>query len=138
MYLSNTFQLKTQQHTLNTFQRKHNNSVCYIIKSVYRCISLCFDKICNLPWHCIVKFLLDFQCYTKPRFTYSLPHLFFLHRNWLPISSLYSMGFMSCEFPGHFRMGIPLLSLNVLVLLELWHGGRSWIKMCPFCGNTMH
>ena len=132
MYLLNTctFQWKTQQYTLNIFQWKHNYSVHYIIKSVYRCISLCFDKIWNLPWLCIVKFLLDVQCYTKPCFTYSLPHLFFLHSIWFPISSLYSIGSMSSEFPGHSRMVIPLLSLNVLVLLELWHCGR--------CGNTMH
>ena len=29
---------------------------------------------------------------------------------------------MSCQFPSHSRTGIPLHSLNVLVLLELWHG----------------
>ena len=46
------------------------------------------------------------------------------------------MGFMSRKFSGHSRMGIPLHSLNVLVILELWHGARSCIKLDPFFGNT--
>ena len=37
---------------------------------IYRCISLCFNKICNSPWYCIVRFLQDAQCYTIPRFPY--------------------------------------------------------------------
>ena len=44
---------------------------------------------------------------------------------------MFSMGFMSSEFPGHSRMGIPLQSRNILVLLELWHGARSCIKYIP-------
>ena len=39
------------------------------------------------------------------------------------------MGVMSGEFPGHSRAGNPLHSRNVLVLLELWHGARSDIKI---------
>ena len=52
-----------------------------------------------------------------------------------PPPPLYSMGFMSSEFPVHSRIGIPLLSLNVLVLLELWHGGGSWIRCIPSVGT---
>ena len=57
-------------------------------------------------------------------------------------SALYSkrspLGFMSCEFPGHSRTGIPLHSMNVLVLLELCHSARSCIKIYSFYGNTTH
>ena len=49
-----------------------------------------------------------------------------------------SMGFISGEYPGHFRTGIPLYSRNVLVLLELLHGKRKFIKIYPFCGTTTH
>ena len=48
------------------------------------------------------------------------------------------MGFMSGKFPGHSRPGISLHSWHVLVLLELWHGARSCIKIYPFCRNTTH
>ena len=41
------------------------------------------------------------------------------------------MGFMSGEFPGHSRAGIPLYSRNVLVHLELSHGARSRINVRP-------
>ena len=48
----------------------------------------------------------------------------------------FSMEFISAEFPGHFRTGIslhsrhvPLRSSNILVILELWHGTRSYIKI---------
>ena len=46
------------------------------------------------------------------------------------------MGFMSRKLSGHSRTGIPLHSWNVLVLLELWHGSRSCIKIYTFFGNT--
>ena len=46
------------------------------------------------------------------------------------------MVFMSRQFPSHSRTGIPLHSLNVLVLLVLWQGARSCIKIYPICGNT--
>ena len=45
------------------------------------------------------------------------------------------MGLMSRKFSGHSRTGIPLHSLNFLVLLELWHGARACIKIYPFFGN---
>ena len=66
-----------------------------------------------------------------------------VHSIWLQISffinfQTFSMEFISGEFPGHSRMGFPLQSRNVLVLLELWHVARSWIKIYPFCGNTTH
>ena len=38
------------------------------------------------------------------------------------------MVFISRQFPGHSRTGIPLHSWNVLVLLELWHGAISLFK----------
>ena len=66
--------------------------------------------------------------------THTRLHIFsFLHVIWLTISSLYSMEFMCSEFPGHSRMGIPLLSGNCLLLLESWHDARSCIKIHPFC-----
>ena len=42
---------------------------------------------------------------------------------WLPLSffiiyQTFSVEYISVGFPGHFRMGIPLHSSNVLVLLE--------------------
>ena len=67
--------------------------------------------------------------------------LFYTAFGYQSLSSLYStfsMGFMSGEFPGHSGRGIPLHSWNVLVLLELWDGVRSCIKIHPFCWNTMH
>ena len=48
------------------------------------------------------------------------------------------MEFISGEFAGNLRMDIQLHSRNVLVLLELWHGTRSCIKIYPFCGNITH
>ena len=45
------------------------------------------------------------------------------------------MEFMSGEFPGHSRTGIPLRSRNILVL-ELWHDVRSYIRIYPFFRNT--
>ena len=68
---------------------------------------------------------------------------FFLHSFWLPIAFFIvlqtsSMGFMSGEYPGHSRTGIPLYSMNVLVILELLQEARSCIKIYPFCGTTTH
>ena len=51
---------------------------------------------------------------------------------------MFSMDFIFGEFSGHFRMGILLHSMNVLNILELWHGVISCTKIYPFCGNTMH
>ena len=48
------------------------------------------------------------------------------------------MGFMSGEYIGHSRTGIPLYSMNVLVILELLQGPRLCIKIYPFCGTTTH
>ena len=39
------------------------------------------------------------------------------------------MGFMSGEFPCHFRIDILLHSRDVLLLLELWNGARSCIQI---------
>ena len=47
------------------------------------------------------------------------------------------MGFMSGEFPGHSRTGIPLQSMNILVLLDLWHGARSYIKYTRSVGTQL-
>ena len=41
------------------------------------------------------------------------------------------MEFLSGEFHGHFRTGIPLHSRHVLVLLELWHGATSSLRYIP-------
>ena len=82
---------------------KHNDSIRYIIKSVYRCISLCFNKICNSPWHCIVRFLQDVQCYTLPRFTYSLPHLFFSTRHLVAHLIIILYGIHVKRFPWSFQ-----------------------------------
>ena len=54
------------------------------------------------------------------------------------IFQTFSLEFISSEFPGHSRTGIPLHSRNVLALLELWHGARSCIKICHFCGNPTY
>ena len=48
------------------------------------------------------------------------------------------MVFISGEYPDHSRTGIPLYSMNVLVILELLHGARSCIKIYLFCGTTTH
>ena len=48
------------------------------------------------------------------------------------------MEFMSGEFPAHSRIGIPLHSTNVQVLLELWQGPSSCIQIYPFCENPKH
>ena len=42
---------------------------------------------------------------------------------------------MSRQFPSHSRMGIPLRSWNVQVLLELWHGVISCIKYIASVGT---
>ena len=42
------------------------------------------------------------------------------------------------KFRGHSRRGVSLHSRNVLVLLELWHGAKSCIKIYHFFGNTTH
>ena len=67
----------------------------------------------------------------------------FKHRSWLPISSFFifqtfSMELISGKFPSYFRTGISLHSRNFLILLDLWKGTRSCIKIYPFCGNTTH
>ena len=122
--------MKTQQH---------HTPISYFI---FRCISLCFYKICNSPWHLIEKVLPGrlLQHFTK--LSHTCFHISFLTQhlvtNLFIIFQMFSIGFMYSGFPGHSRMGIPLLSRNVLVLLELWHGTRSWIKIFPFCGNTAH
>ena len=42
------------------------------------------------------------------------------------------------QFPGHSRQCVPLHFRNVLVLLEIWRGARSCIKIYHFFGNTRH
>ena len=87
--------LRQQLHiNIKYIPMKYNNILCthfnentttlyaYIIKSVFLCIALCFNKICNSPWHWNVKFFQDVQYYTIPRFTYWLPHLFEWQTSW--------------------------------------------------------
>ena len=47
--------MRTQKHNLNTFLKNTTTLKAYIIKSVLLCISLCFNKICNSPLHCILS-----------------------------------------------------------------------------------
>ena len=65
--------------------------------------------------------------------TRQLVTILFLH--YIP-NGLYGINFW--EFPGFFRTCISLHSRNVLVLLDLWNGARSCIKIYPFCQNTTH
>ena len=109
-----------------------------IIKSLLCCTSLCFNKICNSPWHWIVKFFQDVWCYTIPVLHSHFQVSSVFHSIWFPISffiifQIFSMIFMSGEFPGHSRTDIPLHWRNVLV-----HSARSSIKKYPICGNTTH
>ena len=70
---------KTQQHTLIKYIPKKNTTTylyAYIINSVICCIFFCFIKICNSPWHGIVRLFLDVWCYTIPCITYSILHHF--------------------------------------------------------------
>ena len=113
---------KTQQQTLIHSNDTTTYLYTYIIKSVFRCTSLWFNKIFNSAWHIIVKFFQDVLC-----LTYSLSHIF-LHDIWL----------MSCEFPAYSRTGIPLHSANVQVFLELWQGPSSCIQIYPFFENPKH
>ena len=115
----------------------------YIIKAEFRCALLIFIKICNSPWHWIVKFFQDVRCYTILCFTYSLPHIFFLTQHL--VTNLFLRNIQNVFnwihvgiFPAHSRRGVPLHSMNVLVLLELWHGARLCIKIHHFFGNTTH
>ena len=67
----------------------------------------------------------------------------FKHDSWLPITIVmsyktFSMEFISGKFHSYFRMCISLHSRIVLVLLALWNGTRSYIKIYPFCWNTTH
>ena len=54
----------------------------------------------------------------------------------LHIFQTFSRVFMSRQFPSHSTTGIPLNSWNVLVLLELWHGAISCIKI--YSVGTQH
>ena len=114
---------KTQQQTLIHSNDTTTYLYTYIIKSVFRFTSLCFNKIFNSAWYLIAKFFQDVPCFNIPRFTYPLSHIF-LHDFWLTIFffimfETVSMQFMSGEFPAHSRTGIPLHSTHVQVLLEL-------------------
>ena len=115
----------------------------YIIKSVFLCISICFNKIYNSTLHWIVKFFQDVRCYTIPRFTYWLPHLFFyMAFGYQSLASLYtkrSLWYSSlANSPVILEWVFSLHPWNVLVLWELWHGATSCIKLYLFCGNTTH
>ena len=59
----------------------------------------------------------------------SLLFTWHLVTNLFIIFQTFSMVLMSRQFPGHSRMGLPLHTWNVLVLLELWHGAISCIKI---------
>ena len=79
----------------------------------------------------------DIRCYTIYHGSQTRFHISsFKHSIWLPISFLiktqmFYIEFLSGEFPGHFRTGIPLHCRNVLVFLELWHGAKSSIRYIP-------
>ena len=62
---------------LNTSQWKKTTLYVYIIKSVFHCTSLYFNKICNSPWHWIVKFF--HLTSTTLLFTWHLVTNLFLH-----------------------------------------------------------
>ena len=47
------------------------------------------------------------------------------------------MELISGKFPGYFRMCISLHSRNALVILDLWNGAKSCIKIYPFCRSTL-
>ena len=103
---------KTQQQTLKHSNENTTALYAYIIKSVFRCSSLCFNKICNSPLHSIVKFFNGVWLNTIPCFTYSFHPLFYTVFGYQSLSSLY-MKFKSCEFPGNLIMAILLHSRNV-------------------------
>ena len=134
--------MKNTTTYFNTLQWKHNSIVRLHHNVSITLHHLCFNKICTSPWHWIVKFFKDVRCYTIPCFSHSLPPIFFLHDIQLPISLLlYSKRCQwdSClakKIPWQFQEGYFYHSRNVLVLLELWHGVRSCIKIYPFCRNT--
>ena len=46
-----------------------------------------------------------------------------------------SMWFISGEYPGHFRTGLCLYSMKIIVLLELLQGKRSCLKVIPSVGT---
>ena len=48
------------------------------------------------------------------------------------------MELVSGKFSGYFKACILLHSRNVLVILDLLNGARSWIKIYSFSGNTTH
>ena len=109
-----------------------------IIYSVFRCASLFFNNICNSSCHLIVKFFQDVRCYSIPHFAYWLAHLFFFTNLFLHNIPNVLNGIYVGKFPDHSRRGDPLHSRNVQVLLELWHGARSCIKIYLFFGATTH
>ena len=153
-YMNNKYNKNTTTY-LNTIQWKHNNiPVCLqSIKSVFvappflliRSAILGFEDVQSytipgrLVLHYTMMFGLTLYHISHTRFYVSS----FKHGSWLPISffvifQTFFMVIISSQFPGHFRTGISLHSKNVLVLIGLWHGARSYIKIYPFYGNTAH
>ena len=120
--------MKTQQHTYTP------------TSSASRLTSLCFNKIYTSHWQSSSRaFVAILYHASHSRFQISS---FYTRFGYQSHSALYSkrspLGFMSGEFSGHSRKGIPLHSRNVLGLLELCHSARSCIKIYPFYGNTTH
>ena len=70
---------------------------------------------------------------TSLLFTQHLVTNLFLHNNPNVLNGIY-VG----KFPGHSRRGDLLHSRNVQVLLELWHGARSCIKIYHLFGAATH
>ena len=112
----------------------------YIINSVVRCTSLCFDKICNSSRHWIVKFFQDIWCYTILWVTYSLQNLFsftwhlatnhFLYyipnvlcgiHGWRiprPFRSRYTLTFYECSSTFIIMAWREIMHTNIALLLE--------------------
>ena len=93
----------------------------FIIKSVFRCTSLCFNKFCNSHWHRIVKLFQDFLCCTIPCFTCSLPYIFF---TWHLVTNL----FLNC-IPNIIFGDLYLA--NILVIPE-WISFTFYECPCTF------
>ena len=132
--------MKTQHHTLNTFQWKHYNTLVRLHHKVSIAPPFALIRSEILLGIELLSSSRTFGCYTiHTHFHVSS----FIHSIWLPISffiifETFLMGSMSGEFLGHSRTGIPLPSTNVLVSIELWHGARSCIQIFSTCGNTTH
>ena len=118
----------------------------YIINSVICCISFCFIKICNSPWHGIVRFFLDVWCYTIPSIIYSIPHHFSFTWNMVtnhflyyvlkvlygvhvwriprPFQNRYSFTFYGCSTTFRVMEWREIMHTDIALLLE--HSAKSF------------